>query len=300
MVQKSDILPRVDELRASQGRGWNEIARIMEEEGYKEKGKALTANALRKRYNRWKGSGASGVPPSESAVSDFDKKPQKFDLDWLQKSRMEASLKPFEEAEARTAGSPEDAIAGLIDLNKKLLEQVRQSNELMQRLEKRIEEQESKTSHTEHTDEQPVTTRDLLELLKEFMTRREEQMKFIEENKEYDVSRDEIQQLIEDSVQGKVESELKAMLAAEGSFSRQLALLVDERLKTLFSGGEPVPQSPHAGPGRGKKGKTHKKFSASLEESLFERAKSLPGQFSGHLANALEAYLSVVEKNKPA
>ena len=302
MVQKSDLLPRVNELRAHQGRGWNEIARIMDEEGYEEKGKALTANALRKRYNRWKESGASGVPSSESAVSDFDKKPQKFDLDWLQKSRMEASLKPFEEAEAAGAGSPEkiaSGIASLVSLNNRLLEEVRQSNERMQRLEKRLEEQELKTSHTGiDTEEQPVTSRDLLELLKESMTRREEQMRYIEESKEYDVSREEIQELIEESVQGKVESELKAMLAAEGSFSRQLALLVDERLRSLFSGGEPVPQSPHAGPGRGRKGKTHKKFSASLEESLFERVKSLPGQFSGHLSNALEAYLSVVEEKK--
>lgn len=298
MLQKSDLLPRVDELRAHQGRGWNEIARIMEEEGYEEKGKALTANALRKRYNRWKESGASGVPSSESAVSDFDKKPQKFDLDWLQKSRMEASLKPFEEAESAAARSPEkfvSEIASLVSLNKKLLEQIRESNERMQRLERRLEEQERETSHTGiDTGEQPVTSRDLLELLKEITLKREEQMKFIEENKEYDVSREEIVQLIEDSVQGRVESELKAMLAAEGSFSRQLALLVDERLRSLFSGGA-VPQAPHAGPGRGRKGKTHKKFSASLEESLFERVKSLPGQFSGHLSNALEAYLAVVE-----
>ena len=46
------------------------------------------------------------------------------------------------------------------------------------------------------------------------------------------------------------------------------------------------------------KGKTHKKFSASLEESLFDRVKSLPGQFSGHLSNALEAYLAVMEEKK--
>lgn len=302
MAQKSDLLPRVDELRAHQGKGWKEIARIVEEEGYKEKGKALTDNALRKRYNRWKESGASGLPSSESAVSDFDKKPQKFDLDWLQKSRMEASLKPFEEAKAVSAGSPENIvseIASLVSLNKKLVEQIRESNSLMQRLEKRLEEQELKTSHTEHTDEQPVTTRDLLELLKEFMTRREEQMRYIEENKEYDISREEVQELIEKSVEDRVDTELKSMLSEEGSFSRQLTLLVDERLKTLFSGGEPVPTTAHAGPGRGKRGKTHKKFSASLEESLFERVKSLPGQFSGHLSNALEAYLAVVEEKRP-
>ena len=304
MAQESDILSRVDELRAHHGKGWKEIARIVEEEGYEEKGKALTDNALRKRYNRWKESEASCGPSSESAVSDFDKKPRKFDLDWLEKSRMEASLKPFEEAEAADAGSPEkivSEIASLVSLNNQLLEQVRQSNERMQRLERRLEEQERETSHTGiEIGEQPVTTRDLLELLKEFMTRREQEMQFVEEKKEYYPSRQEIQELIEKSVEDRVEAELKSMLSEQGSFSRQLALLVDDRLKTLFSGGEPVTQAPHAGPGRGRKGKTHKKFSASLEESLFERVKSLPGQFSGHLANALEAYLAVVEEKEPA
>ncbi|MGB6064098.1 MAG: hypothetical protein WBG50_04785, partial [Desulfomonilaceae bacterium] len=63
-------------------------------------------------------------------------------------------------------------------------------------------------------------------------------------------------------------------------------------------GGEPVPQTAHAGPGRGKRGKTHKKFSASLESELYNRVKSLPGMFSQHLANSLEAYLAVMEKGR--
>ena len=132
MAQRSDILSRVEELRAHQGKGWKEIERIMEEEGYEEKGKALTDNALRKRYNRWKESEALGVPSSESAVSDFDKPSQKLDLDWLQKGRMEASLKSFEEAESAAARSPEkivSEIASLVNLNNQLLEQVRESNE---------------------------------------------------------------------------------------------------------------------------------------------------------------------------
>jgi len=292
---KPQISTRLQELVSMHGNHWGVIAEIIEKEGFRDKeGKPLSSNALRKRYKKLGGtelpSGAAESVPSQEQRDD--------DFDHFQKSRMDSYLKPFEEAEARTAGSPEDAIAGLIDLNEKLLAQIQESNELMKRLEKRLEEQESKTSHTEHTEEQPVTSRELLELIKEMSARREQQMQFIEEKKEYRMSREEIEELIEDSVQGKVESELKAMLAEEGSFSRQLAHLVDDRLKTLFSGGEPVPQTPHAGPGRGKRGKTHKKFSASLEESLFERVKSLPGQFSGHLANALQAYLAVVEENK--
>ena len=123
-------------------------------------------------------------------------------------------------------------------------------------------------------------------------------MKFIEEKKEYDVSKEEIQQLIDQTVEDRVDSELRAMLSEGGSFSGALNHLVDRRLKSLFSPTEPVVTTPHAGPGRGKRGKTHKKFSASLEETLFERVRGLPGQFSRHLANASSTYLSVMEEKK--
>ncbi len=102
-------------------------------------------------------------------------------------------------------------------------------------------------------------------------------------------------QFVDDSVQGRIDAELKTMLSGGGSFSRELADFVDMRLKTLFSTLEPVTKKAQAGPGRGKRGKTHKKFRASLEQSLFERVRGLPGQFSGHLANALSTYLAVVE-----
>lgn len=290
---KARLFPKLQALHEEQGKTWNEVEDVLRGEGYD-----LSANALRKRYTRWKKSETPSKALVESEPESTQER-QDYDFNRFQKTRMESYSKGFEEAEPAAILSPEDAIAGLIDLNKKLVEQVRESNSLMKRLEKRIEEQETKTSHTEHTDEQPVTTRDLLELLKEFMTRREEQMRYIEENKEYDISREEVQELIEKSVEDRVDAELKLMLSEEGGFSQELTHLVDQRLRILFSRGEPVPQAAHAGPGRGKKGKTHKKFSASLEEGLFERVKSLPGQFSGHLSNALEAYLSVVEEKKP-
>jgi hypothetical protein len=292
---KAELFSRLRELHTHQGKTWHEIASILEGEGFEEKGKPLTANALRKRFTRWSKTEAPSKSPVESEPESKQEK-KGSDFDRLQKSRMDFYSKPLEEAEST------NSIAGnlekLATLNSQLLEQVQDSNSLMRRLEKRLEEQESKTSHTEHTEEQPVTSRELLELIKEMSARREQQMQYIEEKKEYRMSREDIQQWIEESVQGRVESELKAMLAEEGSFSRQLTCLVDQRLRDLFSGGEPVVKTDHAGPGRGRKGKTHKKFSASLEESLFERVKSLPGQFSGHLSNALEAYLSVVKEKK--
>jgi hypothetical protein len=161
---------------------------------------------------------------------------------------------------------------------------------------KRLEEQESKTSNTENTEEQPVTSRELLELIREMSAGRGQQMQYIEEGKTYFISKEEVQGLLNETVQDLVDAELKAMLSEGGGVSKELRHLIDHRLKTLFSGGEPVAETAHAGPGRGRKGKTHKKFSASLEESLFNRVKSLPGQFSGHLTRALEGYLSVVEE----
>ena len=265
------LYSRLRELATEHGNSWARIAEVMEHEGFKEKGEPLTANALRKRYIRWK------------------------------ESEREARLPVSSNPPASESMPPQGAIPGikeLISLNNQLLAQLQDSNRMIVRLERRIYEQELKTSHTEHTTEQPVSSRDLIELLKEFGAGRLQMMHIEEERKDY-VAREEVQQLIEETVEDRVESELKTMLSQEGSFSKELTHLVDLRLKTLFSGGEPVAQTPHAGPGRGRRGKTHKKFSASLEESLFERVKSLPGQFSGHLSNALEAYLSVVEVKKP-
>lgn len=265
----TQLYSRLQELAIEHGKSWAKIAEVMEQEGFKERGEPLTANALRKRYTRWKESEkAARLPVSRAAPGST------------------------EPAHPQTPGMKE-----LIAINNQLLSQVQESNRMMARLMKHLEEQQ-KSSHTEHTDEQPITSRDLLELLKEMGAGRQQMMHIEEERKDYP-SREEVQELIEGIVEEKVEAELKSMLTPEGSFSGELSHLVDRRLKTLFSGGEPVVQTAHPGPGRGKKGRTHKKFSASLEESLFERVKSLPGQFSGHLSNALEAYLAVMEEKKP-
>ena len=46
--------------------------------------------------------------------------------------------------------------------------------------------------------EQPVTSRDLLELLKEIVSGREQQMQYIEEGKTYFISKEEVQELLEE------------------------------------------------------------------------------------------------------
>jgi hypothetical protein len=289
----SRISARLQELVTIHGKHWGAIAEIMEKEGFRDKEKPLSSNALRKRYKKLGGTETEASEPvstQEQAGSDFDR---------LQKNRMDSALKQFGRGGSAPAGSPEDAIGSLVTLNNQLVEQLRESNVLMKRLEQRLEEQQ-KSSHTEHTDEQPITSRDLLELLRELGAGRFPMMHIEEERegeKDY-LGREEAVQLLEETVQERVETELRTMLSEEGSFARELTHLIDHRLKTLFSGGEPVVQTAHAGPGRGKRGKTHKKFSASLEETLFERVRSLPGQFSGHLSSALEAYLAVMGEEK--
>jgi len=265
------LYSRLQELAIEYGNAWTKIAEAIEAEGYRERGEILTSNALRMRYRRWKTSDPAARLPVSSASP--------------------GSTEPV------PPHSPVQGLEDLISINKQLLRQILESHRMMSRLEKRIEEQELKTRHTEHTDEQPVSSRDLLELIKEMGAERQ-QMRILEEERKDNVSRDEIQQLIEERVQDRIDAELKTMLSEEGGVSQDLARLIDKRLKTLFSGGEPVVKTAHAGPGRGKRGKTHKKFSASLEESLFDRVKSLPGQFSGHLSNALEGYLALWESKK--
>ena len=303
-MDKAGLLCRLQTLRSQEGKAWTEIAHILEDEGYEENGKILTANALRKRFTKWSRSEEFIIAePPTGSEQEITSAQRRSHFDWVQKNRLDSAIEQFEGKKNPLFRSPEEAIASsvasLVTMNNHLLEQVQESNILIKRLEKRIEEQELKSSHTGiTTDEQSVTTRDLIELLRDLTTRREQQMELVKEQKGNYPDRDEVKQLIDEVIEDRVEAELKVMLDPEGSFAGGLTELIDQRLKSIFLSGEPVVNIPHAGPGRGRKGKTHKKFSASLEEGLFERVKSLPGQFSGHLANALEAYLSVVEEKK--
>jgi hypothetical protein len=291
LSDKAELFSRLHELRSQQGKGWKEIANILEKEGYEENGKALTDNALRKRYTKWNTTETRGTSP---VASDRESKQetQGSDFDRLQKSRMDSALKQFGRGGSVPAGSPEDAIASLMTLNNQLLSQVQESNRLMQRLEKRIEQQELKSSHTGiDTEDQPVTSRDLLELLKELTSRRD-QMIHIEEQKRNYIEREEVQQLLEELIPDKVDAELRTML--QGQPVRNLISgILDDMLNGYMQ--DITVKEAHRGPGRGKLGRTHKKFSASLPEDLFAEVKSLPGMFSSHLDASLRLYLKMLK-----
>jgi hypothetical protein len=70
---------------------------------------------------------------------------------------------------------------------------------------------------------------------------------------------------------------------------------VSSSLASLFVGIEIKTKS--SGPGRGHKGITVKKFSATMPEDLYEDIKALGGLFSSHVTAACEVYLRLKRKS---
>jgi hypothetical protein len=101
---------------------------------------------------------------------------------------------------------------------------------------------------------------------------------------------DKISSAIENSVQEAVDEELTMMVRGEG-FKKRIQNLVDSQLQSLVS--EIAIKTSGAGPGRGHKGRSHKKISLSLPKPLYMKVKELDGFFSCHVASALELYLKL-------
>ena len=102
-----------------------------------------------------------------------------------------------------------------------------------------------------------------------------------------------VQSAIEEGVQEVVDRELSLMINGDG-FKKRMADIIDARLHNLAE--EITIKVSGAGPGRGHKGKSHKKISLSLPEPLYLKAKELEGFFSCHVAAALELYLRLQNK----
>ncbi|MGO9118947.1 MAG: hypothetical protein ACLQPD_15225 [Desulfomonilaceae bacterium] len=101
---------------------------------------------------------------------------------------------------------------------------------------------------------------------------------------------DTISAAIENAVQESVDQELTMMIRGE-SFKKRVQNLIDARLQSLVN--EMAIKTSGAGPGRGHKGRTHRKISLSLPEALYLRVRELDGFFSCHVASALELYLKL-------
>lgn len=102
-----------------------------------------------------------------------------------------------------------------------------------------------------------------------------------------------VKSAIEDAVLDILDQELLLMVNGEG-FKKRMEALVDARLHALI--GAITIRTSGAGPGRGHKGRSHRKISLSLPETLYQRARELEGFFSCHVASALELYLRLQEK----
>ena len=104
---------------------------------------------------------------------------------------------------------------------------------------------------------------------------------------------DTVKGAIEDAVQDIVDQELLLMVNSDG-FEKRINDMIHGRLQTLVE--ETAIKASGAGPGRGHKGRSHRKISLSLPETLYQRARELEGFFSCHVANALELYLRLQQK----
>lgn len=117
-------------------------------------------------------------------------------------------------------------------------------------------------------------------------------MQFITEDETDFISEEDCPQSVQELVQDHVDSELRTMLRGE-PVRNLISAIIDEKLKDYFKGLKV--KDHHCGPGRGNKGKTHRKFSASLPEDLFDDIKSLPGLFSAHLEVSLRLYIKMLQ-----
>ena len=91
-----------------------------------------------------------------------------------------------------------------------------------------------------------------------------------------------------------MDKELLVMINGDG-FKKRVADLIDAQLRSLAE--EITIKVSGAGPGRGHKGRSHRKISLSLPVPLYTKARELEGFFSAHVASALELNLKL--QNKP-
>jgi hypothetical protein len=100
---------------------------------------------------------------------------------------------------------------------------------------------------------------------------------------------------VEETVQERVDRELLLMIKGEG-FATRIAALIYDRFEVMVT--EVAIQTSGAGPGRGHRGRSHKKVSMSLPEPLFHKVRELKGFMSCHVACALELYLSLQKRSE--
>jgi hypothetical protein len=244
-----------------QGPKWSQMARMLEEEGFVEDGKPLTANALRKRFD--KDSVLRGV------LDDYrQEKPQREETarSPIQRPGLPVTRVKRNKIADRTTDTAVTAKEMLALLqgsmqrrDEMLLEQIRQS----------------------HTISDTTIIRQI-----------EEEVKLME------VRLNAIEERLEILVEDKVEENLKSMVTPGGSFERDLESLVTRVIEKKLSGESgsilsAIPLSPGQGGARWEGEGKMARFSATMPQHLFDALKAIntESSFSARIAAAVDLYL---------
>lgn len=173
-------------------------------------------------------------------------------------------------------------------------------------------------SRTDDKSDMMVSAKEVLELLKGSIERRDGILA-AQFTKDHDKGSDDLREqrmeerltekvhaVVEALILDKVNSALQELLTEGGSFQSDLEALVSQLveikvsdgLSSLLTGIEIKERS--AGPGRGHKGSSVTKFSATIPVDIYDAMKELGGIFSSHLAAACQLYLRASQKHPTA
>lgn len=182
---------------------------------------------------------------------------------------------------------------------------LKELNETIYKLENRLEHLEARKKGNTISDG-ALTKQDIVKVLSQLVQHRSDQSPSTTaqtSNTGPTVSVEEMTKAVQDAIKPFIEASVTSSVASaveqllDTDTARMLVgEIIDQRLSGYLRGIEM--KESHSGPGRGKSGKTHSKFSASLPTDLYEQAKNLRGQFSSHLAAALQLYLRAREQGE--
>lgn len=297
-LKQQELRSRLVELVQSHGRKWTEIAQALEDEGYLEHGKPVSANALRKRYKRWVESGDISIPDEESS-----QKERRLPSAAPKERRGREKLEDLEGDRLSPSPPTEDR-----RLQEEMLRVLKETRDEMVEIKERFDSREEYVRRRREHDRRRAlasTEKDderfsVEELMAMFTPTKEEKLSQIGITRTGEGNtvsmKDVLQQIrepIQETVEEMVDQELKSMLQGE-SVKSLIERGIEAKLKDYMEG--ITVKEVHKGPGRGKRGRTHKKFSASLPQDLYDEVKGLPGLFSGHLSAALSLYLKIAKE----
>ena len=171
------------------------------------------------------------------------------------------------------------------------------------------------SSKADDKSDMMVSAKEVLELLKGSIERRDSMLASQiqkEQEKAYDGLLEQrletrltekLSSKINEAVQNVAAAALRKLQDEETAFRQELYDTVEEivlgkmtdHLASLLAGIEIKEKT--AGPGRGHKGSSATKFSATMRTEVYDEMKSLGGIFSSHLAAACELYLKVRQKH---